>query len=54
MELQLPAIKGIGGAPIYLIDRYGDRALSSTTSISAIFDRVDRHPVGAGLTRSIT
>ena len=24
MELQLPAVKGIGGAPLYLIDRYGD------------------------------
>ena len=24
MELRLPAIKGIGGAPLYLIDRYGD------------------------------
>ena len=22
MELRLPAIKGIGGAPLYLIDRY--------------------------------
>jgi len=24
MELKLPAIKGIGGAPLYLIDRYGE------------------------------
>jgi len=24
MELRLPAIKGIGGAPLYLIDRYGE------------------------------
>src|SRR5512134_2860191 len=24
MELRLPAIKGIGGAPLYLIDRYED------------------------------
>ena len=24
MELRLPAIRGIGGAPLYLIDRYGD------------------------------
>ena len=27
MELRLPAIKGIGGAPLYLIDRYGDGKL---------------------------
>jgi 4-hydroxyphenylpyruvate dioxygenase len=26
MELRLPAIKGIGGAPLYLIDRYDDEA----------------------------
>ena len=24
MELRLPAIKGIGGAPLYLIDRYNE------------------------------
>jgi 4-hydroxyphenylpyruvate dioxygenase len=24
MELRLPAIKGIGGAPLYLIDRFED------------------------------
>jgi 4-hydroxyphenylpyruvate dioxygenase-like putative hemolysin len=24
MELRLPAIRGIGGAMIYLVDRYGD------------------------------
>jgi 4-hydroxyphenylpyruvate dioxygenase len=26
MELRLPSIKGIGGAPLYLIDRFGDGA----------------------------
>jgi len=26
MELRLPAIRGIGGAPLYLIDRYGEGA----------------------------
>ena len=25
MELKLPAIRGIGGAPLYLIDRYGEK-----------------------------
>ncbi len=47
MELKLPAIRGIGGAILYLIDRYEDG--------SAIYDidfeyleGVDRHPVGCG------
>ena len=48
MELRLPAIKGIGGAPLYLIDRYEDG--------KSIYDidfqwlpGVDRHPRGVGL-----
>ena len=48
MELRLPAIKGIGGAPIYLIDRFGDG--SSIYDIDFEFiEGVDRHPQGAGL-----
>lgn len=51
MELVLPAIRGIGGSMIYLIDRYemgGDRALS-IYDIDFIYDPgVDRHPIGAG------
>ena len=27
MELNIPAIKGIGGSLIYLVDRYGDRTI---------------------------
>ncbi len=47
MELRLPAIKGIGGAPIYLIDRYEDG--SSIYDIDFEFiEGVDRHPVGCG------
>lgn len=47
MELKLPAIKGIGGAPIYLIDRYGEGA--SIYDIDFEFlDGVDRHPEGCG------
>jgi 4-hydroxyphenylpyruvate dioxygenase len=49
MELRLPAIKGIGGAPLYLIDRFEDG--------KSIYDidfewlpGVDRHPKGHGLT----
>ena len=47
MELRLPAIKGIGGAPLYLIDRFEDG--------KSIYDidfewlpGVPRHPVGHG------
>ena len=47
MELRLPAIKGIGGAPLYLIDRYGDG--TSIYDIDFRFvDGVDRHPRGHG------
>jgi 4-hydroxyphenylpyruvate dioxygenase len=47
MELRLPAIKGIGGAPLYLIDRYEDG--SSIYDIDFEFiDGVDRHPEGCG------
>jgi 4-hydroxyphenylpyruvate dioxygenase len=48
MELRLPAIKGIGGAPLYLIDRF-----EPGRSIYDIdFEWVggaERHPVGHGL-----
>lgn len=48
MELNLPAIKGIGGMPLYLIDRY-----SGANTIYDIdftwLEGVDRHPVGCGL-----
>jgi 4-hydroxyphenylpyruvate dioxygenase-like putative hemolysin len=48
MELNLPAIKGIGGAPLYLIDRFGEG--SSIYDIDFVFiEGVDRNPVGAGL-----
>lgn len=48
MELKLPAIKGIGGAPIYLIDRYEDGA--SIYDIDFEFlEGVDRNPTGCGL-----
>ena len=48
MELRLPAIKGIGGAPLYLIDRFEDG--KSVYDIDfAFLDGVDRHPIGHGL-----
>ena len=49
MELRLPAIKGIGGAPLYLIDRFEDG--------KSIYDidfewlpGAERHPAGHGFT----
>jgi 4-hydroxyphenylpyruvate dioxygenase len=48
MELRLPAIKGIGGAPLYLIDRYEDG--KSIYDIDFEFvDGVERRPAGFGL-----
>jgi 4-hydroxyphenylpyruvate dioxygenase len=48
MELKLPAIRGIGGAIIYLIDRY-DEGLSIYDIDFHYLDGVDRHPQGCGL-----
>jgi 4-hydroxyphenylpyruvate dioxygenase len=48
MELRLPAIKGIGGAPIYLIDRFSENQSIYDIDFEFI-DGVDRHPVGHGL-----
>jgi len=47
MELRLPAVKGIGGAPIYLIDRYDDGASIYDIDFQFI-DGVARHPEGCG------
>ena len=47
MELRLPAIKGIGGAPLYLIDRFEDGR--SIYDIDFEFlDGVERRPPGHG------
>jgi len=48
MELRLPAIRGIGGAPLYLIDRYADGKSIYDIDFEWI-DGVDRHPKGHGL-----
>jgi 4-hydroxyphenylpyruvate dioxygenase len=47
MELRLPAIKGIGGAPLYLIDRFEDGKSIYDIDFDFI-EGVDRHPVGHG------
>jgi len=61
MELRLPAIRGIGGAIIYLIDRYDDGSSGGDGDgggALSIYDidfnylpGVERHPAGAGLAR---
>ncbi len=52
MELHIPAIRGIGGAILYLVDRYdgGDRGenLSIYDIDFEYLPGVDRNPVGAG------
>lgn len=47
MELRLPAIKGIGGMPIYLIDRYADGASIYDIDFRWI-DGAPRRPEGCG------
>ena len=49
MELRLPAIKGIGGAPLYLVDRYTPGNTIYDIDFE-FFDGVERHPVGCGFT----
>lgn len=55
MELRIPAIKGIGGALVYFIDRYADEESPDALSIYDIdfeyLPGVDKHPVGAGFDR---
>ena len=51
MELRLPAIRGIGGSIIYLVDRYaadGRGGLSIYDIDFIYFPGVDRNPAGAG------
>ncbi len=53
MELRIPAIRGIGGAMIYLVDRYSDGSDDNLSIYDIDFDYlpgVDRHPAGAGFT----
>ena len=47
MELRLPAIRGIGGAPLYLIDRYEDGKSIYDIDFEFLPD-ADRHPLGHG------
>ena len=60
MELHIPAIRGIGGAIVYLIDRYeGKTGPNSENADLTIYDidfqylpHVDRRPAGAGFSHN--
>ena len=54
MELSIPAIKGIGGALIYIIDRYADEGEDGLSIYDIDFeylDGVEKFPEGAGFQR---
>src|SRR6266446_10738201 len=46
MELNIPAIEGIGGSLIYLVDRYGDRTIYDVDFVPLVADAA---PSGVGL-----
>lgn len=48
MELHIPALRGIGGSLVYLVDRYGDHGSIYDVDFK-FFDGADRHPQGVGL-----
>lgn len=48
-ELHIPAIEGIGGSYLYLVDQYGDKGSIYDVDFLAL-PGVDQHPKGAGLT----
>ena len=49
MELNIPAIKGIGDSLIYLVDRYGEKGTIYDVDFEPIAG-VDQNPQGVGLT----
>ena len=48
MELAIPALKGIGGSLVYLVDRYGDNGNIYEVDFE-FYAGVDRQPKGVGL-----
>jgi 4-hydroxyphenylpyruvate dioxygenase len=49
MELNIPALRGIGESLIYLVDRYGDRSIYDVDFVAE--EGVPSHPAGAGLSQ---
>lgn len=47
MELNIPAIKGIGGSLLYLVDRYGDQSIYDIDFVP--IEGADTNPKGVGL-----
>tara|TARA_B100000989_G_C19533186_1_gene471683 strand:- start:34634 stop:35686 length:1053 start_codon:yes stop_codon:yes gene_type:complete len=47
-DLSLPAIQGVGGSVLYLVDRYGDETIYDEAF--DYFSDADKHPRGVGLT----
>ena len=47
MELAIPAIRGIGGSLLYLVDRYGEHSIYDIDFVP--LPGVDQHPAGVGL-----
>ena len=47
MELNIPALRGIGESLIYLVDRYGDHSIYDVDFVAE--EGVPSHPPGAGL-----
>jgi 4-hydroxyphenylpyruvate dioxygenase len=48
MELNIPAIEGIGGSVIYLVDRYGERSIYDVDFLPV--PGAEQRPLGVGLT----
>lgn len=48
MELNIPAIEGIGRSALYLVDRYGEQSIYDVDF--EFFSGIDRTPSGVGLT----
>jgi 4-hydroxyphenylpyruvate dioxygenase len=48
MELAIPAIEGIGGSLLYLVDRYGEHSIYDVDFVP--LPGIDQNPQGAGLT----
>ena len=48
MELNIPAVEGIGGSLLYLVDRYGDHDIYEVDFVP--IPDADQHPFGMGLT----
>ncbi|MCP5370935.1 MAG: 4-hydroxyphenylpyruvate dioxygenase [Hyphomicrobiales bacterium] len=47
MELNIPAIKGIGGSLLYLVDRYGEQSIYDVDFVPV--EEAEERPAGAGL-----